>query len=248
MEMTISRTSTVIAVMAVSIVAFVAVYLKRKPVTRTEMENPTVLAIPEVAQQETLLAVNSEQEVIAKEDHSVGQSPQKRRPQIANQIGVEQKLVSLDFEKYLVFAVTASAAEQFNQQMLSAVKAQYGLTDDEMEKILAQSAMVVRADREHQKKLQQDICSKRSQFQSLYSFGMALNEFDKSVEANQLSLAREAESSLGTEISSKIQIQLAQQPQRQVSVVDGSTFLPASNRDLSEVIDGFCGVPILPQG
>lgn len=230
-----------------ALLMFVAIHIEDAPAPSVNIADSSASVTPTPLSPAQKPRVVNQKSEAAREVSSLPSSEKPQR-QVGNPIGVTQKLVQLDFEKYLVFAGTASAAEQSNQQMLSAVKARYELTENEMARLITQAAVVVHSDREHQRMLQQEICADKSRYPDLYSFGVALNEFDRSVEANQARLALQAESTLGAELFSKIHTQLAHQPQRHVSVVDGSVFLPASNRELSEVIQSFCSVPILNQG
>lgn len=126
--------------------------------------------------------------------------------------------------------------------VISMIQQQYGLDEQELEAFLEYSESALQADRDYQRELQNQVCNRRTEFQTLNSFGLALNEIDRKAEEHQESLGRQAEQALGLALFSKINNVLLREPPKEVTVSDFPVLFAGLDLDLHEQIERFCGI------
>ena len=118
----------------------------------------------------------------------------------------------------------------------------YDLDEQELQKFLEYSISALQSDREYQRELQQQTCDRRAEFQSLHSFGLALNDLDRKAEEHQEYLGRQAEQALGTVLFSKINNVILREPPNELAITDFPVLLAGRDEDLHQQITRFCSI------
>lgn len=164
-----------------------------------------------------------------------------------NMVGYRREFRSVDFDIYFVFMTLGDASEVIDaagtlkdRAWINAIQQEYGLADEEVQKLLLYSRTALEADRKYQAAQQDEVCAARSNFASLQQFGEVLNGYTGKVRENQEAMGRQAESELGPALFSKISSRIRSKPRQEVIEGDFAALLPARNQGLDVEVERFC--------
>jgi hypothetical protein len=160
-------------------------------------------------------------------------------------VGFYTKHASVDFDTYLVFMEVGAASELLDGKMTDETSVQfaknaYGLTDDEVARLINYSRSVLIADRSFQAIDQGDVCDKKATYQTVQEFGAALNEHTKRIEGHQETLGRNAAKVLGSELYNKISDKVLSRPRREMTNADFPVLMGKRNHGLEVEVERFC--------
>ncbi len=209
-------------------------------------EVPEPLAVPEVPEKPALPIPNADT------------NPRAFRPATAED-GSYDIVRSIDLSNYLVLVgigtlnnapvllnpdgtlAEARVAEEMQARAIGRLQEQYGLTDQELEKLLDVTRSALESDKQNQSAETAQVCAARATFRNIEDFGAAVNDSRRRIELHQENLGREATEKLGSALFSKFEAR--NQRFRTGRGTDFTIMLVAQHRDLETEIKRICDGP-----
>ncbi len=179
-------------------------------------------------------------------DVARAKSPERVFPTDLNPgAGFYNKHMTADFEIYLQFMDAAVYSEIVNgrmahEQLLQNMKAQFELTDEELEQLIEVGRPTLESDRAFQAAGMEAICKKGRTFATVAELGAALDEMNKGFEANQEELGRKAMQQLEPLLAAKIRNKILNSPRREMMTGDLAVVMPRRNHGLEVEIGRVC--------
>lgn len=159
--------------------------------------------------------------------------------------GYYTKYMTVDFEIYLQFLDIGAYSEIVDGKMASEalvqnIKAQYQLTDEQLEQFIETGRSALQADRAFQAEGMRAVCKKGDAFASVEELGAALDGLNKKAEANQEELGRKAMQELEPELALKIRNKILGAARREMLTGDLAIVMPMRNHGLETELERVC--------